>query len=213
MKSTTYRKLNDIFLDAGMFGCVFAAVLCLLELVGAALLGSDIDILDIGLNAWNAIFYLIVGNYFNKAKKGNAGLAINAVLILTICNFILPIIINLFYGILDSGLIGAISGLIANFIGTIFGVLFAIFLILELREHKKRKITCLIVFGSLMFAVTLVLFIFNMINISAVISSGIAVDAKSIVFYIVIPLVAYLSEFLFAFIYFYTPFYLKYLLR
>lgn len=141
----------------GSFGAFVTAFLCLINIAGGIVVavtnkinGAEMSsyLLNIISYFVNALFYLSICGTFIRGKN-NFGQCYQAILILCVCDFILPLIFGSFSG-----------GLLIFFQipSALFGVLYFTFLLIDFYKGRGKTIysTLLIVFGALIAAGSLV---------------------------------------------------------
>lgn len=168
------------------------------------------ELISLGINV---LFYVLVAFEFKKAKNGNKSYANTAVLTLALCQFIIPLFTSFVYNLLFAGIASALISLVLVGLITIFGVIYSIFLLLDLRNHKKVYVIVMKVFGVFLLIVGLVDFVYsaNIIieEIKLLFSSQIETTfTLTLVTYIVSLIVSFI-DLGFYIIYFYFPFYLS----
>lgn len=125
-------------------------IIVLLQQSGQGL--ADSNFLRIIINLMiNAIFYLLVCNYFRKSYS-NFYYAYYAMLLLTVSNYIIPLIFD-FINIFTEGFAGngsdGVLVFVGNLISSILGVLYFIFMILEAKNNKKIYLIILLILGGI----------------------------------------------------------------
>ncbi len=203
---------NKLYLNIAMFACITSALICLASvIIGFINKSSSVNMYLIFTNCWNAIFYLIVGNFYYRSRDYK-GRALQATLILAICTFLIPSIIELIYGLIYGGLSGLMSTLYLLISSLLIGIVYSIALILYSRKRSKGRFIFLLVMGILLFINYLLSFISDLFiyieifkNIFTAISSYTTLDIVSNILNALTSLVSLA----FGFTFFYTPLYLK----
>ena len=103
----------------------------------------------------DVLFYLFLASTFMKAKA-NFFFAFRAMLILIICNYILPLIMNFIQMSLGGGILEGLIFLVFGTLSSIFAILFYVFMILENKNHKKNYWITLVVLGAIIVITSLV---------------------------------------------------------
>ncbi len=141
----------------GSFGAFVTAFLCVINIVSGIVVAITSKINGAEMSSYlmtiisyfiNAVFYLSVCGTFIRGKS-NFGQCYQAILILCVCDFILPLIFGSFSG-----------GILVFFQipSTLFGILYFTFLLVDFYKGRGKTIysTLLIVFGALIAAGALV---------------------------------------------------------
>ena len=206
------RKINNVYINIGMWACLLSALIQFVSCV-LSLTSGSIDGIDIFKYCWNTIFYLIIGNYFYRSKNSYYGRVMYAVLILAICTYIIPSIINLIRGIVYEGIEGLISSIIIISMSTLIGIIYSVALIMYNKKSSKDRYIFLLVMGIILFVLCVIDFGFleapsiisNLINMLTNVS---AYSIQSIVIAILFGIQS-IVNLLFGFVYFYTPLFFK----
>jgi hypothetical protein len=137
----------------GSFGAFVTAVLCVINIISGIVVaivskinGAEMSTYLLTIISYfiNAIFYLSVCGTFIRGKS-NFGQCYQAIMILCVCDFILPLIF------------GSFSGGVLIFFqipSALFGVLYFAFLLVDFYKGRGKTVysTLLIVFGALISA-------------------------------------------------------------
>ncbi len=206
------RKLNNIYINIGMWACLLSAIIYIVSCGLAFTLGT-IKPIDIFTYCWDAVFFLIIGNYFYRSKHSYYGRIMYAVLTLAICTFIIPTILDLIEGLIDGGINGLVNEIILVSFSTIIGIIYSVALIMYNKESSKKRYIFLLVMGILLFLSCILNF--SILQAPLIINSLILMfnnistyPIQSIVITILLG-VQYIVNLLFGFVYFYTPLFFK----
>ncbi len=203
---------NKFYLNVAMFACITSALLCIATLIINLIMGTNsLTANSIFTGCWNAIFYLIVGNYYYRSRDYK-GRAFQATLILAICTFIIPSIVNLVFGLIYGGISGLLSTLYILAISLCAGIVYSIALILFSRRQSRGRYIFLFITGIILFVTyilsfgnDLYVYIKLLIDIFQNISSYTELDVAVVI----LQLLNSVVSIAFGFVYFYTPIYLK----
>ena len=215
------EKINKVYLNIGMWSCLISALLEIVSCATSLLIKNSDGVITISSSNIltyfiNTIFYLTIGNYFYRSKNDYKGRVLTAVLMLTISTYILPVIINLVFGVFSDGIQFIKTYLLllcTMFIGSTCGIIYTIALILYSRDpYKKGRYNFLFVMGIILLVFGVIDFGLNLyfyIDLYFEYLSNVSLlDAKQIV-YIISQLLLLVANLGFAFVYFYTPIFLK----
>ncbi len=208
------KKINSVYINIGLWACLLSALLnivcCALSLSQGV--GSTTGY-DIFTYCWNAIFYLIIGNYFYRSKNSYYGRVMYAVLILAICTYIIPSIIYVFRGIVEGGLGGLITSLIIVCSSMLVGIIYSIALIMYNKRQSKNRYIFLLVMGIILFVLCIARFAIldvpeEVSMLSTMLNNISAYTPQQIIVEILFVIESVISL-LFGFVYFYTPLFFK----
>ena len=206
------RKINNVYINIGLWACLLSA---LINIVNCGLLfstGSQTPYY-IFTYCWNAIFYLIIGNYFYRSKHSYYGRIMYAVLILAICTYIIPSIIWLVRGIMYGGLQGLLSSIIVVCSSMLIGIIYSIALIMYNKKQSKKRYIFLLVMGILLFVLCIAEFAFvkcpMLVNTLIIMFTNIGSYGMQQILITIFGCIEAIVGLLFGYIYFYTPLFFK----
>jgi len=143
------------FITLGIFFCSGMTIINLVCAIIVSLIASKegtslssyiYDVISYGINT---LFYLYLTNTFYKAKN-NFGYCSQAIYVLLLCNYIVPLVLNLIE-ILASNIITGVWGLGIITLSSICAIVYFILLLVSFRKGLSKKINIsLIVFGSIL---------------------------------------------------------------
>ncbi len=206
------RKFNNVYINIGLWACLLSALLniasCILSFTTGSISGYSI------FNyCWNAVFYLIIGNYFYRSKNSYYGRVMYAVLILAICTYIIPAIINLVEGLLGGGIEGLLTMILMVCSSMLVGIIYSVALILYNKKQSKGRYTFLLVMGIILFVLCVAQFCvvdapYIVTTLNTMLSNISAYSVQQIIIVIFLG-IEYIIGLLFGFVYFYTPLFFK----
>ncbi len=153
------------------FASIAVAVLLVLELVSlvmSAIVYRSYDTSNFGslLSAIiSLVFLLLVCNYFYKSRD-NLYYGFYAILLLLLSEYIIPLILNLFLGILS----GAIAIILPSLV-TVVAIVYFVFIALENRKREKKYSTGLMITGFIFAGVAIAYAIMSLISYGTLLSS------------------------------------------
>ena len=145
------KRLNfsNGFLNFATIVCLMYVLFMILDLVVRAIVSHNVNLsgLNIFSLAIDVIFYCLVAFYFYRAKGGDNGSALYAMLCLAICTYLIPTIMMLLEGMFSGNLI-----IIPILSSLAIGIAYSIILIINSRKPKKGLLIALVVLGIILFA-------------------------------------------------------------
>lgn len=199
---------NNITPSFGIFACVSMIILSLVSLI---LIIVQLNLANISLaesgfqyqlinTILNIIFYLIVLNYFRKSSD-NYYYCYIAMLILTISNYIIPLIFNLldiFVAGLDGiGLTNLILSLVSAIGSSLFGILYFCFMSAEVKTRKTMYLTILLILGLVVTGFALFTLITNLYLIIISFIGGSSINYVVLI----VSILTLITNFAFSFLY------------
>ena len=206
------RKINNVFINIGLWACLLSALINIAN-CGLTFSTGSVNAYSIFTYCWNAIFYLIIGNYFYRSKHSYYGRVMYAVLILAICTYIIPSIIWLVRGIMEGGFQGLLSSIVVVCSSMLVGIIYSIALIMYNKKQSKNRYIFLLVMGILLFVLCIAEFAIvkcpSLINLLTTIFTNISNFNIQQIIITILGCVEAVVGLLFGFVYFYTPLFFK----
>ena len=206
------RKINNVFINIGLWACLLSALINIVN-CGLSFSTGSVNPYSIFTYCWNAIFYLIIGNYFYRSKHSYYGRVMYAVLILAICTYIIPSIIYLVQGLIGGGIKGLLSTIIVVCSSMLVGIIYSVALIMYNKKQSKNRYIFLLVMGILLFVLCIAEFAIvkcpSLINLLTTIFTNISNFNIQQIIITILGCVEAVVGLLFGFVYFYTPLFFK----
>ncbi len=206
------RKINNVYINIGLWACLLSALINIAN-CGLSFSTGSVSPYYIFTYCWNAIFYLIIGNYFYRSKHSYYGRVMYAVLILAICTYIIPSIIYLVQGLIGGGIQGLITTITVICSTMLVGIIYSVALIMYNKKQSKNRYIFLLVMGIILFILCIVQFgaveCPILINTLTTMFSNISSYSIQQIIIAIFGGVEAIVGLLFGFIYFYTPLFFK----